>query len=228
MPVRPIPIYPWGCTISVDGAVRGGETGITALGGDGDVAVTTSGGIAFGGGQVDGAAGVHAAARNGDLTVSATGEWLDRIVGYGDGIRAVSSGTGAVSISATIVPQAQISMSGVSGDGFVSGSLDVAESSAASLDGRIGLAAEIALREGYLRFSGSLLRALSELDGTVINGRTVEHGLPDGWAEFAVGGSLDLSEDRVLFLDGTWRTGLGGGGGDAGGASISGGLKVNW
>ena len=134
----------------------------------------------------------------------------------------------AASDSATIVPQAQISMSGVSGDGFVSGSLDVAESSAASLDGRIGLAAEIALREGYLRFSGSLLRALSELDGTVINGRTVEHGLPDGWAEFAVGGSLDLSEDRVLFLDGTWRTGLGGGGGDAGGASISGGLKVNW
>ena len=134
----------------------------------------------------------------------------------------------AASDSATIVPQAQISMSGVSGDGFVSGSLDVAESSAASLDGRIGLAAEIALREGYLRFSGSLLRALSELDGTVINGRTVEHGLPDGWAEFAVGGSLDLSEDRVLFLDGTWRTGLGGEGGDAGGASISGGLKVNW
>ena len=134
----------------------------------------------------------------------------------------------AASDSATIVPQAQISMSGVSGDGFVSGSLDVAESSAASLDGRIGLAAEIALREGYLRFSGSLLRALSELDGTVINGRTVEHGLPDGWAEFAVGGSLDLSEDRVLFLDGTWRTGLGGGGGDAGGASISGGLKFNW
>ena len=134
----------------------------------------------------------------------------------------------AASDSATIVPQAQISMSGVSGDGFVSGSLDVAESSAASFDGRIGLAAEIALREGYLRFSGSLLRALSELDGTVINGRTVAHGLPDGWAEFAVGGSLDLSEDRVLFLDGTWRTGLGGGGGDAGGASISGGLKVNW
>ena len=134
----------------------------------------------------------------------------------------------AASDSATIVPQAQISMSGVSGDGFVSGSLDVAESSAASLDGRVGLAAEIALREGYLRFSGSLLRALSELDGTVINGRTVEHGLPDGWAEFAVGGSLDLSEDRVLFLDGTWRTGLGGGGGDAGGASISGGLKFNW
>ena len=134
----------------------------------------------------------------------------------------------AASDSATIVPQAQISMSGVSGDGFVSGSLDVAESSAASLDGRIGLAAEIALREGYLRFSGSLLRALSELDGTVINGRTVAHGLPDGWAEFAVGGSLDLSEDRVLFLDGTWRTGLGGDGGDAGGASISGGLKFNW
>ena len=134
----------------------------------------------------------------------------------------------AASDSATIVPQAQISMSGVSGDGFVSGSLDVAESSAASLDGRIGLAAEIALREGYLRFSGSLLRALSDLDGTVINGRTVEHGLPGGWAEFAVGGSLDLSEDRVLFLDGTWRTGLGGDGGDAGGASISGGLKLNW
>ena len=116
-------------------------------------------------------------------------------------------------------------MSGVSGDGFVSGSLDVAERAATVLDGRVGLAAEIALREGYLRFSGSLLRALSEMDGTVVNGRTVAHGLPDGWAALAVGGSLDLSEDRVLFLDGTWRTVLGGDGGDA---SISGGLKVNW
>ena len=134
----------------------------------------------------------------------------------------------AASDGATITPQAQISMSGVSGDRFVSGSLDVADRAATSLDGRVGLAAEIALREGYLRFSGSLLRALSEMDGTVVNGRTVEHGLPDGWAEFAVGGSLDLSEDRVIFLDGTWRTGLGGDGGDAGAASISGGLKVNW
>ena len=134
----------------------------------------------------------------------------------------------AASDGATITPQAQISMSGVSGDRFVSGSLDVADRAATSLDGRVGLAAEIALREGYLRFSGSLLRALSEMDGTVVNGRTVEHGLPDGWAEFAVGGSLDLSEDRVLFLDGTWRTGLGGDGGGTGAASISGGLKVNW
>ena len=53
-------------------------------------------------------------------------------------------------------------------------------------------------------------RALTdEACGAVINGRTVAHGLPDGWAELAVGGLLDLSDDRVLFLDGTWRTGLG-------------------
>ena len=97
-----------GLTVSVDGAVRGGETGITAIGGEGgDVAVTASGRVAFGKIPVDGAAGIHAEARNGDLTVSASGEWFDSIVGFGDGIRAASSGTGAVSISATAMVQAR-------------------------------------------------------------------------------------------------------------------------
>ena len=134
----------------------------------------------------------------------------------------------AASDGATIVPQAQISVSSVNGEGFVSGSLEVDDRTATSVDGRVGLAAEIVLRGGSLRVSGNLLRTLSESDGTVINDRAVAHGLPDGWAEFGVGGSFDFSDDRVLFLDGAWRTGLGDGGGDASGVSISGGLKVNW
>ena len=129
---------------------------------------------------------------------------------------------------ATIMPQAQISMSSVSGEGFESDYLEVSGRTATSVDGRLGLAAEIALAGASLRVSGNFLRTLSESDGMVINGRTVSHGLPDGWAELAVGGSLDLSDDSVLFLDGTWKTGLGGDGAAAGGGSVSGGLKVNW
>ena len=129
---------------------------------------------------------------------------------------------------ATIVPQAQISMSSVSGEGFESDYLEVSGRTATSVDGRLGLTAEIALAGASLRVSGNFLRTLSESDGMVINGRTVSHGLPDGWAELAVGGSLDLSDDSVLFLDGTWKTGLGGDGAAAGGGSVSGGLKVNW
>ena len=56
----------------------------------------------------------------------------------------------------------------------------------------------------------------------------VERETPDGWAEFGVGGSLDLTEDMAVFLDGSWRVGVGGEGDDASGASLSGGFKFNW
>ena len=36
-------------------------------------------------------------------------------------------------------------------------------------------------------FSGSC--AVSQPDATVVNDRTVAHGLPDGWAQFGVGDS---------------------------------------
>ena len=132
----------------------------------------------------------------------------------------------AVGEGATLVPQGQLGMSSVRSDGFTSGSLDVESGTATSLDGRVGLAAEFAVPGGGVRVSGNLWRTLSEPDGTVVNGKTVEPGGPDGWAEFGVGGSFDLNDDTVLFLDGTWRTGVGDG--DASGASISGGLKLNW
>ena len=128
--------------------------------------------------------------------------------------------------NATLVPQGQLSMSSVKSDGFTTGSLDVESGTATSLDGRLGLVTEFAVPGGGIRVGGNLWRTLSEPDGTVVNGKAVERGGPDGWAEFGVGGSFDLNDDTVFFLDGTLRTGLGDG--DASGASISGGLKLNW
>ena len=128
--------------------------------------------------------------------------------------------------NATLVPQGQLSMSSVKSDGFTTGSLEVESGTATSLDGRVGLVTEFAVPGGGIRVGGNLWRTLSEPDGTVVNGKAVERGGPDGWAEFGVGGSFDLNDDTVFFLDGTLRTGLGDG--DASGASISGGLKLNW
>ena len=56
----------------------------------------------------------------------------------------------------------------------------------------------------------------------------IDRGLPDGWAEFGVGGSLDVTEDMAILLDGSWRFGLGGEDDGASGASLSGGFKFNW
>ena len=125
-----------------------------------------------------------------------------------------------------IVPQAQISAGSVKSDGFTADSLRVESATATTVDGRLGLAAEFPIPNGAVRVSSSLSRTLSEPDGTVINGKTVEQDLPNGWMEFGVGASQDLSEDAVLFLDGTWRTGVGGA--DSTGTSISGGLKISW
>ena len=127
---------------------------------------------------------------------------------------------------ATLVPQGQISMSSVNSDGFVSGDIDVRPAITTGIEGRIGLAAEYALSRGGFRVSGSLYRTLSEPDGVIVNNKIIEQGLPDGWMEFGIGGSLDVSDDAVIFFDGTWSTGDGRD--EASGASFSGGFKLNW
>ena len=148
----------------------------------------------------------------------------------------VSAGTSLTSLevgwrvaageTTTVVPQAQISVGSVKSDGFTAESLVVASTTATSVDGRLGLAAEFSIPGGAVRVSSSLSRTLSEPDGTVVNGKTVSQELPNGWMEFGIGASQDLSDDAVLFLDGIWRTGVGGA--DSTGTSISGGIKLSW
>ena len=96
------------------------------------------------------------------------------------------------------------------------------------LEARLGVMAEIALPWGGVHFMGDVLRSLHDSKGVAVAGRPVAHVAPDGWAEIGVGGSLDMSEHSVLFLDGTWRTGLGDGADYAVGTSLSGGLKLTW
>ena len=148
----------------------------------------------------------------------------------------VSAGTALAAIEAglrmamgersTLVPQGQISMSSVDREGFVSGDLDVRPAITTAIEGRLGVAAEYALSRGGIRVSGSLHRTLSEADGLVVDGKTIDQGLPDGWIEFGIGGSLDVSDDAVIFFDGSWSAGSGRD--DASGASLSGGFKLNW
>ena len=132
--------------------------------------------------------------------------------------------------AATLVPQGQISWSSVNGRSFTSddGSLEVDPGTSSTSEARLGLAAEFALPRGGIRFSGSVSRRLSDPDGMTVNGKTIEQELPDGWAEFGFGGSLDMTDNLVFFLDGTWRSGLGDGGDEATGSSVSGGLKLSW
>ena len=148
----------------------------------------------------------------------------------------VSAGTALAALEAgwrmamgertTLVPQGQISMSSVNSDGFVSGDMDVRPAITTAVEGRIGLAAEYALSRGAIRVSGSLHRSLSDANGLIVDDKTINQGLPDGWMEFGIGGSLDVSDDAVIFFDGTWSAGDGRD--DASGASLSGGFKFNW
>ena len=179
-------------TVSVDGDVRGGETGITAVGGEGgNVAVTASGGITFGGGHVDGAAGIHAEVHNGDLTISASGGSRDGIVGKGDGIRAVSSGTGAVSISAAVavkagsgdaisVKRGQVGSVGISVSSLATASLLSGRAGAAAAvrtDAPSGSSVTISLNSGaHLRMPGAdaVIGAAGDTTLTVESGAAVQ------------------------------------------------------
>ena len=131
---------------------------------------------------------------------------------------------------ATFVPQGQISWSSVSGKSFTSDdeTLEVNHGTSSTAHARLGLAAEFALPRGGIRFSGSVLRRLSDPSDLTVNGKSVAQELPDGWAEFGLGGSLDVTDSLVFFLDGTWRSGLGDNGDEATGSSVSGGLKLSW
>ena len=135
----------------------------------------------------------------------------------------------AAGARATLVPQGQISWSRVDADGFTSEdeSILVSSGTFASSEARLGLAAEFALPRGGIRVSGNYVKGLSESDGPLVNERRIERTGPDGWAEIGIGGSLDMSENMVLFLDGTWRAGVGDED-ESSGASASGGLKINW
>ena len=135
----------------------------------------------------------------------------------------------AVGESAEIVPQGQFGWSMIGAEHFVSNAgLEVDFANETFFEARLGVAAEFALSRGRVRFNGNLLRSLHDSQGVTIGGRTVVHEVPDGWAEFGLGGSLDMSDSAVLFLNGTWRMGLGDAGGDAVGTSLSGGLKFSW
>ena len=131
--------------------------------------------------------------------------------------------------SAAVVPQGQFGWSVIGAEHFVSNDgLEVDFANETFFEARLGVEAEFALSRGGVRLSGNLMRSLHDSQGVVIGGRTVVQEVPDGWAEIGVGGSFDVSDDMVLFLDGTWRMGLGNGGEDAVGTSLSGGLKFNW
>ena len=135
----------------------------------------------------------------------------------------------ALGDAAVVVPQGQIGWNVVGAEHFISNhGVEVNFASERVLEARLGVMAEIALPWGGIHIMGDVLRSLQDSKGVAVAGRPVAHEAPDGWAEIGVGGSLDMSEHSVLFLDGTWRTGLGDGADYAVGTSLSGGLKFTW
>ena len=150
-------------------------------------------------------------------------------VGGGTSLAAVEIGRRfAAGDGMMIVPKGRLGWSSVSTDKFTSeDGIDIDLGTASIAEASLGMAAEFALGSGGVRVSGSLSRNLSEPDGVSIAGQTVEQDIPDGWMEFGFGGSYDIDEDKALFLDGAWRTSLGGDA-DSSGMSLSGGLKINW
>ena len=175
---------------------------------------------------------VDAQAQFGSFEADYTADTVDVIkkgVGGGTSLAALEIGRRfAAGGGMMIVPKGRLGWSSVSTDKFTSEQgIDIDLGTASTTEASLGMIAEFALGSGGVRLSGNLSRNLSEPDGVVIAGQTVEQDIPDGWMEFGFGGSYDIDEDKVLFLDGAWRTSLGGNA-DSTGMSLSGGFKINW
>ena len=127
-----------------------------------------------------------------------------------------------------VVPSGRLGRSSVATDKFTSeDGIEIDLGTASTTEVRLGIAAEFAFERGGARLSGSVSRSLGDPDGVVIAGQTVERDAPDGWVELGFGGSYDIDEGKALFLDGAWRTSLGGGA-ESAGTSLSGGFRINW
>lgn len=144
-----------------------------------------------------------------------------------------------------LIPQAQIMWGQLDSDGFTdSAGNTVGFSSANSLIGRLGLAYEYEHSEGHLSDDGtSDTEGLGQSEKTYVignilhqfsdtafsmNGDNFESGNDATWAEIGLGGSISWDDEGSLFVEGSYRTSLGGDSKGSDGWGLNAGYRMSW
>jgi outer membrane autotransporter protein len=134
----------------------------------------------------------------------------------------------ALSQGGSLIPQAQLTWGRVKGDSFTDAAGNaVVPGDNESLVGRLGLAYQSNETEsGQFHVIGNLLHDFSGAQTTQANATGLSAAGANTWAEFGIGGHVELAPNQLLYGEASYRSSLNGGGNSA--LSLSVGFRMDF
>ena len=139
------------------------------------------------------------------------------------GRRFAFGGNGAV------VPQGQISRGQIDTDPFENGpNFEVKFGNETAVIARLGVAAEFTDANGKGYLTANLLHDFSETRSVEISGTKLRDQSDSTMFEVGLGGSVAVSDRSVIFVEGSYKSAIGGDGNDERSTGLSGGFQWKW
>ena len=139
------------------------------------------------------------------------------------GRRFAFGGNGAV------VPQGQISRGQIDTDPFENGpNFEVKFGNETAVIARLGVAAEFTDANGKGYLTANLLHDFSETRSVEISGTKLRDQSDSTMFEVGLGGSVAVSDRSIIFVEGSYKSAIGGDGNDERSTGLSGGFQWKW
>ena len=128
----------------------------------------------------------------------------------------------------SVVPHGQISLGGTDIGDFSAGNSDIKFSAEGATNARLGVAAEFSneMIKGFAL--AGVMRDFAESPEVTVGNSTLRDERKKTKVELGFGGSVRMSEDSILFLEGSYQTTFGSTLSDDRGVSMSTGVQWKW
>ena len=128
-----------------------------------------------------------------------------------------------------VVPQGQISRGQVDTDPFQNGpNFEVKFGNETAVIARLGVAAEFTDANGKGYLLANLLHDFSETRSVEISGTKLRDQSDSTMLEVGLGGSVAVSDRSIIFVEGSYKSAIGGDGNDERSTGLSGGFQWKW
>ena len=128
-----------------------------------------------------------------------------------------------------VVPQAQFSRGQVDTDPFENGpNFEVKFGNETAVIARLGMAAEFTDANGKGYLTANILHDFSETRSVEISGTKLRDQSDSTMLEVGLGGSVAVSDRSIIFVEGSYKSAIGGDGNDERSTGLSGGFQWKW
>ena len=128
-----------------------------------------------------------------------------------------------------VVPQGQISRGQVDTDPFENGpNFEVKFGNETAVIARVGVAAEFTDANGKGYLTANLLHDFSETRSVEISGTKLQDQSDSTMFEIGLGGSVAVGDSSIIFVEGSYKSAIGGEGNDERSTGLSGGFQWKW